>query len=73
MQIVKLRAENAALQKNIGDIKGKFEKELKLLRSVVDSVDITESDSNASHPLSGDKSLSTLLQESELMAQFNGE
>ena len=32
------------MQTNIGDIKSKFENELKLLRSAVEGVDITESD-----------------------------
>lgn len=43
-----LRAENVALKGNIDEIKKKFENELKLLRSVVDSVDITEESSNQS-------------------------
>ena len=41
---MRLKAENTALQTNIGDIKSKFENELKLLRSAVEGVDITESD-----------------------------
>ena len=44
LKVMRLKAENIALQTNIGDIKQKFDSELKLLRSVVDSVDITESD-----------------------------
>lgn len=43
---MRLKAENTALQANISDVKGRFESELKLLRSVIDGVDITELDSD---------------------------
>ena len=41
--MIRLRAENSALQTNIGEIRTKFENELKLLRSAVEGVDITDS------------------------------
>lgn len=40
---MRLQAENSALQTNIGEIRAKFENELKLLRSAVEGVDITDS------------------------------
>lgn len=45
---MRLKAENSALQSNIGDMKLKFDNELKLLRSVVEGVDITDSDNKYS-------------------------
>ncbi|XP_067936156.1 GRIP1-associated protein 1-like isoform X2 [Watersipora subatra] len=66
---MRLTAENTALQTNIGDIKQKFESELKLLRSAVEGVDITESDAGAIE--NPDMSLSNLIQESELLTKYN--
>jgi len=49
---MRLRAENSALQTNIGEMKHKFDSELQLLRSAFDGVDITDSDPRCDpHPL----------------------